>query len=567
MKKSKTETKPTQKKIVPLQMDAGFYFERAVRSIDRHQYEKAIRYFKLAMEKEPHNAINHCNLAGLLSELGRFEESNEVLETVLAEVNPDLHECLFFLANNSANMGAFELAEDYLLEYLSAEPAGEYMEEAEDMLYMISIELGRPPKEPPSAAMPEYMQSHEIARDHLEAGHFLQAIERLEKIIETNPEFLAAQNNLALAYFYTDRIEDAYKCIQHVLEMDEMNLHALCNLAILSFHNKQGHYSKQLIQTLKKLVPLHTEHAYKLATTMGILREHEVAYHLFTRLLKTDVHAEVGLYHHCAVAAWNTGRLNKAIRYWKIAAELDFISDVPRFYLAQVEKWSQQDTELPLIQYAYQLPFEEEWIRIENKQRDPQNLSHLKDNPLLRSSFFWSLNHGDYNTKLQALQVLWKIQDKEVEQLLRSYILKPNEDEELKKIALLILKHMHVAAPIQMWIEGRITEVGYDSTDSLENKQFEQRVIHALLHNMQDYTLQQQNEAQQLLFTFQHQPDFRDHQVKKIEALAGALEYAIAKKYQLKLTQKEIAQKYGVSTSSITRYVKKLQTLWDKHLT
>ena len=77
------------KKVIRLRMDAGFFFERALYYLDRHRYDKAVKYFRLATEKEPGNPVNHCNLAGILSELGRFEESNQVLMSVLEEVDPD----------------------------------------------------------------------------------------------------------------------------------------------------------------------------------------------------------------------------------------------------------------------------------------------------------------------------------------------------------------------------------------------------------------------------------------------------------------------------------------------
>ncbi len=90
MKKS-AKKQARSNKVVRLRMDAGFFFERAVRSLDRHNYDKALKYFRIAAEKEPDNPINLCNLAGILSEMGRFEESNEVLESILNEVDPQLH--------------------------------------------------------------------------------------------------------------------------------------------------------------------------------------------------------------------------------------------------------------------------------------------------------------------------------------------------------------------------------------------------------------------------------------------------------------------------------------------
>ena len=54
--------------VISIEMNANFFFDRAVRSLDRFQYDKALKYFRKAVEYEPDNPVNHCNMAGILSE-------------------------------------------------------------------------------------------------------------------------------------------------------------------------------------------------------------------------------------------------------------------------------------------------------------------------------------------------------------------------------------------------------------------------------------------------------------------------------------------------------------------
>lgn len=570
MKKSPIGLENKSKKVVRLQLDAGFFFERAVRSLDRHQYDKAVKYFRIAMEKEPDNPVNHCNLAGILSELGRFEESNEVLETVLDEVDPELYVCLYYMANNSANMGEFEQAEDYLLEYLSLDPEGEYAEEAEEMLYMVAYELGRPPREPIPVALPEHMQKHEEARRHLEEGRFIQATELLEELVQTQPDFLAARNNLALAYYYTGHIEQAMKCIGQVLEADPSNLHALCNLAVLSHHMGEEKKSQQILQTLKKLVPFHQDHAYKLATTMGILGEHEVAYELFSRLLKVEEQPEAALYHYAAAASCNTGRLWLAQKYWKKALSLDAHSDVPRFYLEQIEEWLKQpEPILPTVSYHYHLPFEEQMLRMDPAQSQ-LSLEDLKANPLLRSSFCWALNHGEHHTKIQVIQLLGLIGDGEAEQLLRRFLERPDEEEELKQLAILVLQLMQAKPPYTVWTEGQLIEVGTEAKrePSVSKDEKWEQVLECCLNGMKEYDSHQQRDAKTLWSQFAEQKLTEVSTVRKVEAWAAALEYLVAKHHGLAMTQSRVADKYQASLSTVNRNIKQLapvaKTCW-KH--
>ena len=107
-------------------MNANFFFDRAVRSLDRFQYDKALKYFRKAVEYEPDNPVNHCNMAGILSETGDYKASNDVLAHVLEQVDPLMTECYFYMANNYANMEQFEKAEEALVTYLEEDPSGQF---------------------------------------------------------------------------------------------------------------------------------------------------------------------------------------------------------------------------------------------------------------------------------------------------------------------------------------------------------------------------------------------------------------------------------------------------------
>ena len=114
MKEEKRAAADQAAKIIPIQWDATFFFESAVRSMDRYHYDKALKYFRRAAEYEPENPVNHCNLAGILSEMGNYEESNEILIQIMETLDPSMTECYFYMANNYANMEQYEKAETSL---------------------------------------------------------------------------------------------------------------------------------------------------------------------------------------------------------------------------------------------------------------------------------------------------------------------------------------------------------------------------------------------------------------------------------------------------------------------
>ena len=63
----------------------------------------------------------------------------------------------------------------------------------------------------------------------------------------------------------------------------------------------------------------------------------------------------------------------------------------------------------------------------------------MKNDPLIRSSFFWALRHGDQATKLQVIHALGMIGDYEVQQALQLFIDEPGEEPALIKAAQAVL--------------------------------------------------------------------------------------------------------------------------------
>ena len=267
----------------------------------------------------------------------------------------------------------------------------------------------------------------------------------MEEIVKDNPDFLAARNNLALAYYYMGRFDTAKRTIGEVLDQEPGNLHGLCNLAIFFQHEGNQEQRDRLMDMLTVTVPFHQEHVFKLATTMGILGQHEIAYGHFRRLLKDEEFSgDPSLYHYTAVAACNSGYYDRAEKYWRQALKLDGDSVIPDFYLAQLQKRKETGTKQMKVSYHYHLPFEEQFKRWEH---DGDKLTEeAKQNPLIRSSFFWALRHGDPHTKLQVIRTLELIADEEVQHALQSFLQEPGEDAELKDAARLVLQQMEAAS-------------------------------------------------------------------------------------------------------------------------
>ncbi|WP_028594377.1 tetratricopeptide repeat protein [Paenibacillus assamensis] len=605
-------------KIVAFPVDGAAYAERGMKALERLRYDKALTYFRKAVQCEPDNPIHQCNLAGVLAESGQFEESNQILEHVVHHVEPEMTDCFYYMANNCAYLEQFEQAEALLRHYLKEDPYGAYAEEAEEMLQMLMNDMhhSNQPVRSKAERLKEKKEqlsesfsskeveddvveeqehfnsddeseiSHERARALLEEGKFIEAERMLLEVLEQDPDYLAARNNLALAYYYMGRFDEAVSTLENVLERDSGNLHALCNLVIFEKHAGNDVRVADLVQVLSKTEPFHQEHAFKLATTMGSLGEHSEAYRHLKRLIVKGAVSDASVYHYAAVAACHVNRYDEAGRWWATCRRLDNESGVAAYYIEQLQQVVDGKLD-PMPSYHYRIPYEEERRRQEQKLKrhmntvnfksseglqavredDPAALEtaaweqQLKTDPLVRSSLFWALRFGETGTKLQALQAIHLLHDEEAKEALHNLLLDPAQELYLKQVAFYMLRKMGVEGPITFEMQG---EELSQSSNHLANhlpewKEVWQKVLTTTESHMQgryNVFMLHDIETMWIEFLTQLYPDVP--RLQKAEAWSAALEYRVAKLYQCDVTLEQLAERYGTSSATISKHVKRM---------
>ncbi|USG65250.1 tetratricopeptide repeat protein [Brevibacillus ruminantium] len=559
MKQNKSVVNKT---IIHFNQDARFFVERGLRFLQRYDYEKAMRSFRRAIEQEPKNAEYQCHLASVLAEIGNFQASNDILYDVLEKCGPQMVEVYFYMANNYANLEDYEMAEEMAIRYLQLESDGSYRDDAEELLDYIYFELDMPPRHFLAGEREDLYSKHERARHSLEEGRFLEALELLKEIVESDPSFMPAWNNLSLAYYYVGDFQQAMTTIEETLERDHGNLHALCNLAVLLSHHNQAKELVTLIQMLKKVVPYHPDHAYKLATTMGVLGQHEEAYHLYAKMLKSGRPHEACTYHYAAISAYMSGRKEQAIRWWLKVKQLDPDSGVAEYYMEMVKAEKDGQTR-EVIPYHYHQPQQE----VSWEKAPETGVEELKNDPMIRASLLWALQHGRDEVKFAVLQTLALIGDAEAEAAVRQCYYQ-TDDPQLQKLALLALADMGAEMPTakashtaegmagtSVRTEAQRIETG-SSTDAVDSVE---AMICRSLCAEGEKELREWSVARWRSYV---QKGKRSVQVQKIVAWVAALEYLYgASKDDKKQSQAKLAEKYGVSPSTVSKCVKALQPL------
>lgn len=315
MSKDSKATKQTTGMLLSFTPTGEYYFTKGLKAYQRRDYHRSMKYLQRAMQLEPGEPMIACQLAIVLSENGQYKEANQLLHTILEEWDEDMVECHYFLANNYAHLGLFKDAFHHASLYMQLEEDGEFAEDAEDLLDLLTLEAED--LEEDLYEHDDLISKQEEARELLEAGDFPKAVQLLEHVTKEFPEYWSAYNNLALAYYYLGENEQAEKLLNEVLEKNPGNLHALCNKVVFAYYEKDWEAVKSLKAALMKIMPLSSEHQFKLGTTFALLGEYEMAYSWLKKLFKQGFEGDGPFYYWLACSAYYTGRKQTAEKSWQ----------------------------------------------------------------------------------------------------------------------------------------------------------------------------------------------------------------------------------------------------------
>lgn len=306
-------------KVVSFNPTGEFYFTKGIKAFQRRELYRAKKYMNRALQLEPGEPMIACQLAVICTELGEYQFSNQLLENILQELDPFMTECHYFLANNFAHMGLFKEAYKHANEYLNKDQFGEFSEDAEDLLDLITFETDE--TEETLEVQDDLMMRQEAARELLEAGNFVKAVEKIEELIDLYPEFWSAYNNLALAYFYVGKTEKAFETLDRVLDKNPGNLHALCNGMVFYHYQMEQDKLDEVFAVLKKVRPILDEHRLKLGATFALTGYYEEAYIWLRQLQKKGYEGDGTFYYWLSKSAHQIGQKRVAENAWAKVVE------------------------------------------------------------------------------------------------------------------------------------------------------------------------------------------------------------------------------------------------------
>ncbi|WP_332648636.1 tetratricopeptide repeat protein [Lysinibacillus sp. 54212] len=479
--------------------NGDYYYQKALTALEREQMDKAYKYIKRAAELSPDDALILLQYGILEMEAQNFDHAYELIHTAYS-LDPNEPELIFMLAEVSGCIGLMHDAKKYAEKYLELEPNGMYAMEASEILDFVEYE--RDSLEELDEQDSEKLLSQEKARRFMEKGDFEQAIAVLEDLIEQFPDTWPAYNNLSLAYFYIGEPEQAKALLNHVLRENHGNLHALCNLAVFAYYEKNDTELNSLLEVLTKIQPYEWDNRYKLGATLALIGEYETAFKWLRSMSRRGFEGDPGFYFWLAQSAYFSGHEGIAKSAWNNLLELDPSKE------------------------GY-----EPWLGVDNKNNSLENSREIIIDKI-NSSFtsdrlfgFFLLKRSAYKQEIIA-HPKWLDVSKynELEKLCLAYGL-GHQFNEKNKAELHFIRAMSVA------------EVIADQYGSIR-----QEVAHVL----------------QLWFALFDIAIKESYPFKNVNALAAAVDYMFHSAMDEKVTKKRFAGQYGVSVATLTKYCDEL---------
>ena len=562
-------TKNKTGKVIPFTQGATFYMKRGAKELEKNDLIAAIGKYREAYERAPEDAEIAIALAEILSQMQRFEESNRILFRLLADQEDAPAECHFGLACNYFGLQDYDRAADSLEDYLELEPDGEFAADAEDFLDLIDDDDAM--FETTGLRGDDDYEDNAVnhfARSLLASGEATYAVEELEHRLSQTPQSLKIREQLAIAYFVANRRDEAKKIAQELISEDATNVLANSTLALAEIEDGNRASALARLNEMTKIRALEPEELHSIAVLQLDLEQFEEAEKTLTQMSHLMPYDE-NVIHKLAYAKFMQGDVESAKALYQKLLRIDPHDTVARYYLAQSKhadaagKRANAKWIIP-----YQVPFSEAFRRLNHLNRMlalPQDeLNHAwAEDSAFRDMLVWAISLSDLRVKRSMLSLVFTFADENAQHILRDFLLRTDQPDELKRAVFGMLKHLGAKEPYMAylngrWIKGRVSllELDYKLPASYEGVM--QVLVQYMLGNCREEC------ATEAAHIFQRYVNSLNQKFPRISAaqeisFAAALEYLGRLSCGETVTEEEIGEVYRVTKSRLRNALNKLE--------
>jgi cytochrome c-type biogenesis protein CcmH/NrfG len=548
--------------------------KRGAKELEKNDLIAAVHKYREAYERAPEDAEIAVALAEILSQMQRFEESNRILFRLLADRDDAPPECHFGLACNYFGLQDYDRAADSLEDYLELEPDGEFAADAEDFLDLIDDDDAM--FESTGLRGDDDYEDNAVthfARSLLASGEVGYAVEELERRYQQTPKSLKIREQLAVAYFVANRREEAKQIADGILAEDAGNVLAGSTLALGEIEEGKRDAALARLEEMLKLRALEPEELHSIAVLQLDLEQYADAEKTLTQMMHLMPYDE-NVLHKLGYTRFLQGDAEGAKAYYQKLLRIDPHDTVAKYYLNQC-KHADSAGKKPNAKWIipYQVPFSEAFRRLNHLNRtlamphDELNCIWAED-AAFRDLLIWAISLSDVRVKRSMLSLVFTFGDKNAEHILRDFLLRTDQPDELKRAVFGMLKHLGAKEPFMAylngrWIKGRVSllELDYKLPASYEG------VMHVLMQFMLGNCREEcSTEAANI---FRRYVESLKKKFPRISAeqeisYAAALEFLGRTNCGETVTEDEISEIYRVSRSRLRNAINKLEPFAPK---
>lgn len=551
-------------KIVTFERGAEFYFDLGYKYIQKGKLKTALRYIEKAVNLKPHDSFLQFNYAGLLAEQGDIDHSTEILVNIVKNLDPDYLECYFGLGCNYLQMQKIKKSAEYFSLYLEKDPDGEFSEEAEELLEMLTM-IKDANNNMDDEELEKIYKIEEEAIEHLEKREYEKATQKFETVVRMLPNAVPARNNLSLAYYYLGFLDKAIELAREVIIYEKTNVHANCNLAI--FYNKQGTTSwvEKQIRIISKIRTDNEECLYKIGDTYGSLGRHADSYRTFKKLLTVDPDNPIYI-HFTAVAAYNSKKYKEGIKLWEKLSLLDNDNMLSDYYIETALKHMDSESEVVPLPYIYQLPREEIKNRLDFiykfiEMQAVECKAEITNNKHVADIIYFGMNFDKYFLRKLIFNKIKNDKLIDCEPTIRKFMQRDDVENYIKMESVFLLNSIGAKEPYTVNFDGETKSVTIDSLDFPESewKKIWNEVKNKAISMMRNcYRRPYKKIVEDIWYEFIKSTFPEVPEIDDVNVWAAALEYIYCRFFNSETTEQQLAEKYSIKSESL---IEKYETI------
>src|SRR5699024_2253130 len=312
MQHVKSKIKKQTSNVIPFIPNGDFYFTKCGQAFKQRKFELALKWMKKAVEAAPDNPLFLCQLSVIYTEIGLYQEANQLLTNVVETMGDNYIDCYYLMANNYAHLGLMNDAKKYARYYLDKEPDGDFSEEAFDLLELLKMD-----EDEWDLIEDDLLIYQETIFNYMENLEWEKALLLLEELTMRFPEHKISKHDIALCLFRLGKKEEANQMELDLLNEEDHALYSPMNLAVFYYEEGIEEEYESFISALLNIYPIHEHQKLRLATTLAQTGYYHDAYKRFNTLVKGMVNSHLSYYRWFSLASYQLGNKQKAHQIWE----------------------------------------------------------------------------------------------------------------------------------------------------------------------------------------------------------------------------------------------------------